>query len=82
MSLIIFSQQPISFHFRFSLHLQHISELQLKSPKVLECIMGGLTAVDLVRLSVTLHPGGCIDGVTKEAVSGHLDPHNPSTAGT
>ena len=82
MRSIVFSQQPISFHFRFPLHLQHISELQLKSSKVLKGVMGGLTAVDLERLSVTLHPGGCVDGVTKEAVSGHLDPHNPSTAGT
>ena len=44
-------------------------------------MLDSYSALSAPTFSVCLHPAGRVDGVSKQAVAGHLQPHHRGTAG-
>ena len=44
-------------------------------------MLDSYSALSAPTFSVSLHPAGGVDGVSKQAVAGHLETHHGSTAG-
>ena len=70
-------KKPESVHQTFPLDLHLSSGLGLVTSNIVQQHLGLVRHLDLHGFPSALHPGGHIDGVTEETISGHLGADHP-----
>ena len=72
-------QKPISVHVSFSFYFHLSSKFWNISSQIVQKHFCFISYLNLHWFSSALHPGGHIDRISKEAISGHLGSHHPSS---
>lgn len=70
--------QPEGSQFPFAFHLDQASVLNLIASNFHEQVPTLKADVDLKGFAIRFHPGCCVDGIPKQAVSRHGQSDNPS----